>query len=262
MSRQTQGFTLVELLVVIAIIALLAGMLLPALSRGKERARAILCVNNQRHISLAFLLYADDHQDRMVPNAVLAPPPDPHYGPDGEGTHTYWVDLIQPYLKSEKIHACPTFSQKVPKGFGIGYNTPEFGTYLEDSPRLSSVRDPVDTVVFADSAVIRNPEEADPDKWVPTSDGTWTVAVSTILPVDQPFGIPGATLGPEYNVFFRSPNDSAYDLLPYRVVNRHNGKAYCGFADGHIELMKAGQLGFQYYEGSMTPRDPRWKWDR
>ena len=65
-GRTAHGFTLVELMVVIAIIAILAGILLPALGRAKERGRTVACMNNSRQLILAWRLYAEDHDDVLV----------------------------------------------------------------------------------------------------------------------------------------------------------------------------------------------------
>jgi len=67
-ERLLPGFTLIELLVVVAIIAVLAGMLLPALAKTKATAKGILCINNTRQLTLAWFLYSDENNDGLVYN--------------------------------------------------------------------------------------------------------------------------------------------------------------------------------------------------
>ena len=117
------GFTLIELLVVIAVIAILAGLLLPALSRAKQRALSISCLNHLRQLQVCFQLYTVDHRGFLPPNnfvyIIQTEAPDPLMfdtnmtwcpGNTRLDTTTANVErgLLFPYNRSTAIYLCPS----------------------------------------------------------------------------------------------------------------------------------------------------------
>ncbi|MDA7510135.1 type II secretion system GspH family protein [Verrucomicrobia bacterium] len=222
-----RAFTLIELLVVIAIIAILAGMLLPALSKAKQKAHSIKCVSNTRQILLASKMYTDDNSNKHVVTYL--------FPPFTEGLTT-WFQLLQPYLASTNILLCPARKGEplqLDRWDGISVESPTVSDYAINhqlSGELSSyvdyvhnkegrVRNPSQTIFMTDSGT--QPDASQRPAVTPTSKlklGAWMLG-------DPQIGqCPSCVVG-------GNPNWCG----PHA---RHNQRSSNGFSDGHVDSMK------------------------
>ena len=234
---QRHAFTLIELLVVIAIIAILAGLLLPALSRTKEQALRVRCLNNEKQLSIAWQIYADDFGGALVLNQG-----DFRIDTVAESSSNSWVNgnalldtdpatitagTLFPYAKNAAIYRCPSDNAVV-----LGTAIPtlrsySLSCYLGGSPedateygvvplaRVSQINSPTKTLTFIDE------DESTLD------DG---------------------------HFLYVATNNAWYNIPAWR----HNHGDTLAFADTHAEYWKwKGDLPlFTYFSGAPNVTDP------